>query len=112
MTNLSSSSTAPASSHLTEEEQVRLYRLTLERDLGGYVRAAWPILEPATPFSENWHGDLIAEYLMLDRRREIKRLIINRPPRTVKANQITRMFPTWAWRQEPHTRFICTRYAD
>src|SRR5467141_351501 len=89
MTNLSNSSTAPASSHLTEEKQVRLYRLTLERDLGGYVRAAWPILEPATPFSENWHIDLIAEYLTLVRRREIKRLIINVPPRTGKSNLIT-----------------------
>jgi predicted phage terminase large subunit-like protein len=112
MTNLSSSSTAPAFSNLTEEEQVRLYRLTLEGDLGGYVRAAWPILEPATPFNENWHVDLIAEYLTLVRRREIKRLIINVPPRTGKSNLITVMFPTWVWTQEPHARFICSSYAD
>ena len=112
MTNLSSSSTAPAFSNLTEEEQVRLYQLTLEGDLGGFVRAAWPILEPATPFSENWHIDLLAEYLTLVRRREIRRLIINVPPRTGKSNLITVMFPTWVWTQEPQARFICSSYAD
>ena len=76
------------------------------------MRAAWPILEPATPFNENWHVDLIAEYLTLVRRREIKRLIINVPPRTGKSNLITVMFPTWVWTQEPHARFICSSYAD
>src|ERR1700730_14462512 len=112
MTNLSSLSTAPAFSNLTEEEQVRLYQLTLEGDLGGFVRAAWPILEPATPFSENWHIALLAEYLTLVRQREIRRLIINVPPRTGKSNLITVMFPTWVWTQEPQARFICSSYAD
>jgi predicted phage terminase large subunit-like protein len=112
MTNLSNSSTAPVFSNLTEEEQVRLYRLTLERDLGGFVRAAWPILEPATPFSENWHIDLLAEYLTAVRRREIRRLIINIPPRMMKSLTCTVFFPSWVWTQEPHTRFICSSYAD
>jgi len=97
---------------LTEEEKAKLYRLLLERDFGGFVRAAWPILEPSTPLSENWHIDLIAEYLTLVRRREIRRLIINIPPRMMKSLSCTVMFPAWVWTTEPHTRFICSSYAD
>lgn len=97
---------------MTEEERARLYRLLLERDFGGFVRAAWPILEPATPFSENWHLDLLAEYLTLVRKREIRRLIINVPPRSMKSLTTTVMFPSWIWATEPWTRFICSSYAD
>ncbi len=49
---------------------------------------------------------------MLVRRREIRRLIINVPPRHMKSLLVTVMFPTWVWSQDPHTRFICSSYAD
>lgn len=97
---------------MNSEEKERLYRLLLERDFGGFVRAAWPILEPQTIFRENWHLDLLAEYLTLVRRRQIRRLIINVPPRTGKSNLVTVGFPSWVWTQEPHARFICSAYAD
>jgi predicted phage terminase large subunit-like protein len=112
MTNSPSSSSEHACSQLTEEEKLKLYRLLLERDFGGFVRASWPILEPSAPLSENWHIDLIAEYLTLVRRREIRRLIINIPPRMMKSLSCTVMFPAWVWTTEPHTRFICSSYAD
>src|SRR5579862_770 len=112
MTNSQSSSSGPDFSQLNEEEKRRLYQLLLERDFGGFIRAAWPILEPATTLSENWHIDLIAEYLTAVRRREIRRLIINIPPRMMKSLACTVMFPTWVWTSEPHTRFICSSYAD
>jgi predicted phage terminase large subunit-like protein len=91
---------------------VGLYQNLVESDFGGFVRAAWPILEPATPFLDNWHIDLIAEYLTLVRRREIRRLIINVPPRHMKSLLCTVMFPAWVWTKLPHTRFICSSYAD
>lgn len=97
---------------MTEEEKHQAYRHLVERDLGGFIREAWPILEPATTLSENWHIDLIAEYLTAVRRREIRRLIINIPPRMMKSLACTVMFPTWVWTSEPHTRFICSSYAD
>jgi hypothetical protein len=112
MTNSPNLSSEHAFSQLNEEERARLYRLLLERDFGGFVRAAWPILEPATQFSENWHLDLLAEYLTLVRRREIRRLIINVPPRSMKSLTTTVMFPSWIWATEPWTRFICSSYAD
>jgi hypothetical protein len=33
------------------------------RDLGEFVRQAWPIVEPSTPFMPGWHIDAIVEHL-------------------------------------------------
>jgi DNA-binding CsgD family transcriptional regulator len=34
-----------------------------EKRLGNYIRQAWNVVEPATAFLDNWHLDLIAEYI-------------------------------------------------
>lgn len=109
---MDSNNSSNAQNSLSHEEKQKLYRLLLERDFGGFIRAAWPILEPATPFSENWHLDLLAEYLTLVRRREIRRLIINVPPRSMKSLTTTVLFPAWCWTTEPHLRFIASSYSD
>ena len=38
-------------------------RVMSEQSLADYVREAWPILNPSTPFVPNWHLDLISEYI-------------------------------------------------
>ena len=38
-------------------------RLVLSDDLRLYIRHAWHVVEPSTVYLENWHIDLIAEYL-------------------------------------------------
>jgi predicted phage terminase large subunit-like protein len=97
---------------LSESQKTRAYRLLLENDFGGFIRQAWHVLEPATPFVDNWHIDLICEYLTLVRRREVRRWICNLPPRHMKSMLATIMFPCWVWTTEPHARFICSSYAD
>jgi predicted phage terminase large subunit-like protein len=106
------SSSASVLSALPQNERNELYRLLLESDFGGFVREAWAVLEPYTPFQDNWHVDLIGEHLTLVRRRETRRLIINVPPRHMKSLLVTVIFPCWVWTTEPQTRFICSSYAD
>jgi hypothetical protein len=53
----------------------------LEGNFRAFVDAAWPILEPATPFIPGRHIDAIAEYLSAVSTGQILRLIINIPPR-------------------------------
>jgi hypothetical protein len=38
-------------------------RVMLRDDLRLYIRHAWHVVEPSTVYLENWHIDLIAEYL-------------------------------------------------
>src|SRR5260370_829991 len=40
-----------------------LDRALAERSLADFVRQAWPLLEPRTPFHNTWLFDLLMEYL-------------------------------------------------
>lgn len=82
-----------------------------ERDLGHFIEQAWPILEPANPFSHNWHIDLIAEYLRAIEAGQIRRLIINIPPRHTKSIVATVAYPAWVWTTNPARRFIRVSYS-
>ena len=59
-------------------------RAVYRNNLRAYIKAAWPVIDPA-PFLPNWHIDLIAEYLEAVTYGEIKRLLINLPPRFMKS---------------------------
>jgi hypothetical protein len=56
-------------------------RVVLSNSLRGYIRHAWHVVEPSTVYLEDWHIDLIAEYLEAVTAGQIKRLLINMPPR-------------------------------
>lgn len=80
------------------------------RSLAEFIRQAWPILEPATGLVWNWHIDAIAEHLEAVRRREIRRLIINIPPRHMKSLICSVFFPAWVWLHSPAHRFLTSSY--
>jgi hypothetical protein len=82
----------------------------LATDLGAFTRAAWPIMHPGAKLQWTWHMDLLCEYLTLVKRREIKRLIINVPPRTAKTSVASIAFPVWSWLEDPSLSFLCASY--
>jgi len=61
----------------------------LREDLRLYIRHAWHVVEPSTVYLENWHIDLIAEYLEAVTAGQIKRLLINMPPRYAKSTCVS-----------------------
>jgi len=75
-------------------------RIVLSDDLRLYIRHAWHVVEPSTVYLENWHIDLIAEYLEAVTAGQIKRLLINMPPRYAKSTCVSIMWPTWVWARE------------
>ena len=83
-----------------------------ERDLSAYVKGAWGVLEPKTPLAWNWHHDLICEYLTACKLGQIRRLIINVPPRTTKSIISTICFPSWVWTDKPTERFVFGSFSD
>lgn len=79
--------------------------------LSAFIRQAWPVIEPATEYLHNWHIDAISEHLESVTSGEIKRLLINMPPRYMKSISVTVMFPVWEWITKPHLRYLCSSYA-
>ncbi len=55
------------------------------RSFREFVRQAWLVIEPHTPFVPGWHIDAITDYLEAVTRGEIRNLLINVPPRHMKS---------------------------
>ncbi len=77
-----------------------------------FVEVAWPILEPATPFLPNWHIDYVCEYLEAVTAGDVRRLVINMPPRYGKSLLVSVLWPCWEWAQRPSTRWLFVSYAE
>lgn len=45
------------------------------------------------------------------KRRELRRLIINVPPRTLKSTLVTIIYPVWVWLTEPGHHFLTASYS-
>lgn len=82
------------------------------RSFALFVRLAWHLIEPATPFLEGFHVDAITEYVEAVMRGEIRRLIINIPPRFGKSSLMSVLFPAWVWISAPATRWLFASYAQ
>jgi predicted phage terminase large subunit-like protein len=77
-----------------------------------FVEWAWPILEPGIVFLPNWHIDLICEYLEAVTAGQIRRLIINIPPRYMKSLLVSVFWPCWEWCRQPSGRYIFSSYGE
>lgn len=86
----------------------------LGRTLHGFMQLFWPVVEGIKPFIDNWHLGLITEHLEACINREIKRLIINMPPRCAKSTLASVMLCPFAWgpSNHPHERFLYASYAS
>jgi hypothetical protein len=82
----------------------------LKKDFAAFCRAAWPHLHPGSKLSWTPAHDLICEYLVSVHRGDLKRLIINCPPRFSKSTIANVCFPVWVWLQDPKKSFLCTSY--
>ena len=81
------------------------------RSLLEFTRQAWPILHPGTPMVEGWVLSAICDHLEACESGEIKRLLINVPPGSMKSILTRVMFPLWLWTRKPYTRFVGASYA-
>lgn len=82
------------------------------RSLSGFVRNAWHVLEPTTPYVHSWHIDAVCAHLEAVAAGQITRLLINIPPGTMKSLLVSVFFPAWLWgpSNRPGLRFLSTSY--
>lgn len=95
-----------------------LDRVDCEESLYTFLLHAWPHMDPA-PFKGNWHIQAIAEHLQAVVDGEIRRLIINVPPRSTKTSLCSVALPAWTWAQPemtptsgPGVRFMYVSYGE
>ncbi len=95
---------------LTDLDLIRRERA--ERSLSTFIQQAWQVLEPATPYSHNWHIDAICEHLEAVNRHEIRNLIINISPRCMKSLTVAVFWPVWTWINSPQERWLFATYGQ
>lgn len=81
------------------------------RSLYEFVKQGWHVIEPATPFCEGWHLEAICHHLESVTRGDIRRLLINIPPRHAKSLICSVFWPMWVWIEQPHFRWMGASYA-
>jgi predicted phage terminase large subunit-like protein len=91
--------------------EARVFRALLRRYLPAFVRKVFATLESGQAFVPNWHLEAIAYQLERVRRGEIKRLIINMPPRSLKSVTASVAFPAFVLGHDPTRRIICVSYS-
>jgi predicted phage terminase large subunit-like protein len=93
---------------MIDDEERELCALSL----GTFARLAWPMLEPATPLKWGWALDAICDHLEAVTRGDIKRLLMNVPPGSMKSLLTGVIWPAWEWgpRGKPELRFLGTAH--
>lgn len=77
-----------------------------------FIARTFATVNPGIAYAVNWHIDIIAAYLDACRRREIRRLIINMPPRYLKSLIVNVAWSAYLLGHDPKTRIISASYAQ
>ena len=80
------------------------------KDFVSFVRKVFHVLAPSANYCMNWHICAIAHCLEQVRLGNIKRLIINLPPRSLKSIMCSVAFPAFVLGRDPTKRLIVASY--
>lgn len=97
---------------LSEAESVDFDRAYVKQwGLYGFVRLAWPLLEPAKPFADNWHLEEVCNHFEAVSHGLVTRLLVNVPPGTGKSISASVCWCAWTWTVYPEKKFIFVTYS-
>ena len=94
------------------KEKERLLRALLRSSLPAFIEKVFRSVDNSQGYLHSKHIELIADRLERCRKGEIKRLIINMPPRSLKSICASVAFPAWLLGHDPTNRIITTSYSD
>jgi hypothetical protein len=63
----------------------KLFQTALQHNFSNFIRRCFETINPGIDYKPNWHIDLIADELETVENGDIKRLMINMPPRALKS---------------------------
>ena len=76
-----------------------------------FVRQSWHVVEPGVPFIASWHIEEICEHLEAITSGQLRKLLINIPPRHSKSTIVSVMWPMWEWLTDPAHKYLCASYS-
>lgn len=88
----------------------------VEREIGlrgrfeDFIPMAWPLVEPGRKYFKNWHISVVCEHLEAVYRGQIRNLILEQPPGTMKSLMVSVFWPAWVWLQDPTIRWLHASY--
>jgi predicted phage terminase large subunit-like protein len=88
------------------------YDAILRSDFWFFAQRCFCQLNPQTTLATNWHLEVIAAKLTAVWQGEIRRLIINLPPRHLKSLMASMAFPAWCLGHDPSAQILCVSYAQ
>ena len=93
---------------INRETFLAIEKEACKRSLATFVMRAWHVLEPGQEYIHGWHVEAIAQHLEAVSNGDIKRLLINIPPGTMKSTLVSIFWPAWEWgpRGLDHHRII------
>jgi predicted phage terminase large subunit-like protein len=89
----------------------RLLEALVRKDFRAFVHKVFTTLAPGQTYVRSWHVEAIAWQLERVRRGELRRLIINMPPRSLKSITASVAFPAFILGHDPSQRVICISYS-
>lgn len=96
----------------TAPSVIDVERELLGRNLADFMRDAWQIIEPGVPLQWGFHLDAICEFLTAIAAGDIRRGVLEMPPRLGKSISTSVIWPAWVWARRPSTKFIFGSYAQ
>jgi len=101
-----------------DEQLLELDRVDCEDSLYTFLQGGWQHID-SSPFVPGWPIEAVAEHLQAVADGEIRRLIVNIPPRCAKSSLVSVAFPAWTWAQPwktptsgPGVQFLTASYAQ
>ena len=103
---------APASPRLIAEAiKYEKDRRLASASLYEFVKQSWHVVEPGVNFVHGWHIKEICEHLEAISTGEIRKLLINIPPRHSKSTIVSVIWPMWEWLTDPSQKFLAASYS-
>jgi predicted phage terminase large subunit-like protein len=94
-----------------KSHDARIVEALLRKDFRAFLHKVFGTLSPTQTYVPCWHVEAIAWQLERVRRRELNRLIINMPPRSLKSITASVAFPAYILGHDPSQRVVCVSYS-
>jgi predicted phage terminase large subunit-like protein len=82
------------------------------QDFTAFLHKAWPWISGGDALVWNWHLDAIAYRLEMVELGEIRRALMNLPPRNGKSKTVSVIWVAWMLGRDPTLNFVCVSYSN